>query len=86
MTQKKIVLSHRIYCQNFIQIDNVQQCHFQIFELFWAVLSPKNFPKNLKLRIEHFLVKVTASLIWAGMPHIYIYLHAYQVTEKNKNF
>ena len=51
---KKFVFSYRIYCQNFIQIDNVQQCHFQFFKLFWVILGPKNFFKNLKLRVRYF--------------------------------
>ena len=51
-------------------------------------MTPKNFSKNLKLRVRYFLlgrpstdyvqkkikiVRVTARSIWAGMRHIYIF-------------
>ena len=49
---KKFVFSHRIYCPNFVQIDNVQQCHFQFFKLFWVILTLKNISKNLKLCVR----------------------------------
>ena len=55
LSLKKFILSYRICCQNFIQIDNVQKCHFQFFKLFSVILTPKKFSKNLKLRIRYFL-------------------------------
>ena len=40
--------------QIFVYMDTVQQCHFQFFELFWVILTPKNFSKNLKRRLRYF--------------------------------
>ena len=50
---KSFFFLHRIYCQNFIQIDNVHKCHFQFFVLFWGILTPK-IKKNLKLCVRYF--------------------------------
>ena len=51
---KKIFVSHRIHSPNFIQIDNVQQCHFQLFLVILSILIPKIFSKNLKLCVRHY--------------------------------
>ena len=87
-----------IYCPNFIQIDNVQQCHFQFFELFWVMLTPKIFSKNLNLRVffrailQHItwkkskIVRVTARTILAGMSHIIVFLITYGVCKKRKYY
>ena len=80
----KFVFSHRIHCPNFILIDNVQQCHFQFFELFWVILTPKFFSIHLKPRVRYSfgtpfnilrgkkskILRVTARSIWVGMTHI----------------
>ena len=42
---KKFVFLHRIYCSDFICIDNVQQWHFQLFKLLYVILTPKKFSK-----------------------------------------
>ena len=86
-----LILITVMYCQNFVQIDNVQQCHFQFFQFFWVILTPTNFSKNLKLRVQYFFRKpynvlrgkkskiagITTSSIWAGM--LYIYYHVLNI-------
>ena len=82
---QKFVFSHRIYSPNFIQINNVQQCHPQFFELFLVILTP-NFCKKSKtsctvfflgrpstyyVREKSKIVRVTARSIWVGITHMH---------------
>ena len=53
---KKIFVSHRIYRPKFMQIDNVQQDHFQSFELFQVISILKKYSKNLKPCVRYIFM------------------------------
>ena len=62
--KKLVFFSHRIYCLNFIQIDNVQQWNFQFFKLFRMILTSQNFPKTLNFRVRYFFGDALQHITW----------------------
>ena len=51
---KKSVSSHRVYCQISSKSITFNTVIFFFLTLFWVILTPKFFSKNLKLRVRYF--------------------------------
>ena len=63
---QKIFFITLYWLSNCVQIDNVQQSHFQFFQLLiiLVILIPKKFLKNLKLLVPYFFSGASQHITW----------------------